>query len=174
MLKKARQLVKDSIPGNRTGSDEPAYLHSWRVGEKLNEHGFSEEVVVAGILHDVIEDSEVTYDDLREYGFSEKVINLVDLSSHDESLPSSDLKWFMIFARLIEVGETEAWNIKLADLMDNLKTCHTMSEDRRRFMRLSKGPMLRNISKQYAKESLWQEFADVVEASIEEEICLDR
>lgn len=170
MIEVAKKLVKESIKGERKGSDEAAYIHSWRVGEKLSEHGFSEEVVMAGILHDVIEDSEVTYDDLRELGFSEEIISLVDLSSHDENLPSSDLRWFMIFARLIEVGETEAWNIKLADLMDNLGTCHTMPDDRRRFMRLSKGPMLRNISKQYAKESLWQEFADVVESGIDEEI----
>ena len=60
----------------RKGSPRPYINHCTEVARILNNFGYSEEIIVAGLLHDTVEDTEVTLEDLRrEYG--EEVSNLV-------------------------------------------------------------------------------------------------
>lgn len=60
----------------RKGTPRPYINHCTEVARILNNFGYSEEIIVAGLLHDTVEDTEVTLEDLRrEYG--EEVSNLV-------------------------------------------------------------------------------------------------
>ena len=65
----------------------PYFHHPVMVGLILQRAGFDDEVVAAGILHDVLEDTPVTYDELvAEFG--PRVADLVDLvSEEDKTLP---------------------------------------------------------------------------------------
>lgn len=55
------------------------YIHHPRaVARILREQGHSDPVIIAGLLHDVAEDTTITLDDLREFGFSEMVVQAVD------------------------------------------------------------------------------------------------
>lgn len=54
----------------------PYILHPLRVGASL--HKFGDDAIIAGILHDVVEDTEYTLDDLAEAGASEAVLSAVD------------------------------------------------------------------------------------------------
>jgi (p)ppGpp synthase/HD superfamily hydrolase len=70
----------------RNGAGGIPYIeHPVAVAELLAEHGWAEEVLAAALLHDVIEDSETTLDDLREK-FGEPVTGLVGSLSDNETI----------------------------------------------------------------------------------------
>ena len=73
----AYRFAKECHKGQfRKGTPRPYINHCTEVARILNKFGYSEEIIVAGLLHDVVEDTEVTLEDLRrEYG--EEVSNLV-------------------------------------------------------------------------------------------------
>ncbi|MCE9586238.1 HD domain-containing protein [Candidatus Uhrbacteria bacterium] len=163
LLIRAKALVKERIPGTRKGSDEPAYIHSTRVSDALARFGFSEEVVIAGMLHDIVEDGDTSLDDLRGMGFSERIVNLVDLCTHDDMIEGGDARWVNMMAGLIDAKDKEAWSIKLADLTDNVKSSDTMPEDRRKFMLEAKAPFLLRLSWNEAGDTpVWNELERVL------------
>ena len=60
----------------RKGTDIPYITHPFAVGMLLQKEKCSEEVIAAGILHDTLEDTETTFEDLTEV-FGVHVANLV-------------------------------------------------------------------------------------------------
>lgn len=138
----ARELVSTRILGNRKNSAEPAWQHSQRVAQSLERHGFSRDVVLAGWLHDLIEDSNpqqpVTLEDLTALGFSERTTSLVDLATHSSATDQMDAltqhqkdqRWARMLERLTGAVDADAWAVKLADVTDNLRGCFVMPLDR--------------------------------------------
>jgi len=63
----------------------PYFEHPVRVAALLDEHGYGDEVLAAALLHDVVEDSETTLDELREQ-FGGEVAGLVGAMTDDESI----------------------------------------------------------------------------------------
>jgi (p)ppGpp synthase/HD superfamily hydrolase len=83
-LERAR---KDHAGQIRNGSGGLPYIeHPQAVAALLAEHGYGEEVLAAALLHDVVEDSETTVEELRE-AFGDQVAGLVAALSDDESIP---------------------------------------------------------------------------------------
>jgi (p)ppGpp synthase/HD superfamily hydrolase len=73
----AYRFAKECHKGQfRKGTPRPYINHCTEVARILNKFGYSEEIIVAGLLHDTVEDTEVTLEDLR-IGFGERVSNLV-------------------------------------------------------------------------------------------------
>src|SRR5262249_8281533 len=64
----------------RRGSGVPYVQHAMAVALILDRLGYSEEVVVAGLLHDVVEDTEATLDQVRE-AFGDEVTEIVSACS---------------------------------------------------------------------------------------------
>jgi (p)ppGpp synthase/HD superfamily hydrolase len=72
----------------RNGSGGLPYIeHPKAVAERLAAAGYGDEVLAGGLLHDTVEDSELTVEDLRER-IGEPVASLVDALSDDESIES--------------------------------------------------------------------------------------
>jgi len=155
----AKKLVTERIPGFRKGtSDVPAYIHSINVADSLQKIGCTWDVHLAGLLHDIVEDGDTSLQELKRFGFSDRTIELVDLCSHDKSVQGGDARWVKMIARLVERNDQDAWVIKLADILDNLRSCHTMPEDRQRFMKETKAPlMLKLTEEQLSDLPIWQE-----------------
>ncbi|MCC7522320.1 HD domain-containing protein [Candidatus Uhrbacteria bacterium] len=159
----AEELVRTRIPGTRKGSDEPAYKHSLRVADTLKSHGYPDEVVLAGILHDIVEDGATSFDELLRLGFSERTVGLVRLCTHDDMIEGGDARWIKMMAGLVDARDPQAWAIKAADLNDNLKSSHTMPPDRARFMREAKGPFFLRLSfNEIGSEPVWKELKSTV------------
>jgi (p)ppGpp synthase/HD superfamily hydrolase len=125
-LEQTKTLVQSRILGNRIGCDVPNYLHSWRVYDALVRWGFAEETCIAGLLHDIIEDSETTMDELSTLGYSENILHLVDLATHDVTITDSFTRRQTMIQRLIDADDREARAIKLADISDNFTECHLL------------------------------------------------
>lgn len=105
----------------RNGSGGMPYIeHPMRVAALLDEHGYSEEVLAAALLHDVVEDSDTTLDDLREK-FGGEVVGLVGAMTDDESIDDYRQRKAEHRERLA-AAPTEAMAIYGADKLTNVRT----------------------------------------------------
>lgn len=90
----------------------PVILHPLTVGLA----GKTPEEQCAGFLHDVVEDTSYTFDDLLGMGVSAEIVDALRLLTHDESEPYLDY-----VRRIAESGNKIAIAVKLNDLRHNLK-----------------------------------------------------
>lgn len=105
----------------RNGSGGMPYVeHPMRVAALLDEHGYGEEVLAAALLHDVIEDSETTLDELREQ-FGDVVAGLVGAMTDDESIDDYRRRKAEHRERLA-AAPAEAMAIYGADKLTNVST----------------------------------------------------
>lgn len=124
-----KELVKEHIKWTRKWMREPNYLHSYRVYNLLRENWIDDKnVLEAWLLHDIIEDSDMTLQGLSELGYSARTIELVDLCSHDKTNPDKLGRRRDMMDRAIL--DKDAFIIKLADITDNIKYCHHLSLDK--------------------------------------------
>lgn len=124
LIEKAFAMAEKAHDGHTRYSGEPYLNHLTAVGAKLAEMGMGARTVAAGILHDIIEDTDITAETVQE-AFGEEVLFLVEgvtkLSSvryygtdrHNESLR----KLFIATSQDIRV-----LIIKLADRLHNMQT----------------------------------------------------
>jgi (p)ppGpp synthase/HD superfamily hydrolase len=87
LIAKALEMAEEAHAGQtRNGSGGMAYIHHpVAVAELLAEHGFDESTVAAALLHDVVEDSEASIDDIAD-NFGPRVAELVAALTEDESI----------------------------------------------------------------------------------------
>ena len=104
----------------RKGTDIPYIAHPYAVGLLLLGAGCSEEIVVAGILHDTVEDTPITLEEIRE-NFGEKVAAIVEgCSEPDKSLPWEARKRHTI--EFLRTAPLEVRLVACADKFHNLRT----------------------------------------------------
>jgi (p)ppGpp synthase/HD superfamily hydrolase len=157
----ALKLIAERIPGTRKGSSEAAWIHSSRVAERLKRHGYQTDVVLAGILHDIVEDGNTTLSELLELGFSRRTVELVDLSSHDSTIDDKDRRWALMVARLERANDREAWAVKVCDLIDNLHGSISLSLERRAAFFEVKAPTYLRLSRDsLGMNALWLELLE--------------
>ena len=86
------EFIKHAHEGQKYGS-EPYWTHPKAVadlGKKLFGASFTTEAYMAALMHDVIEDTEYTLDDLKQSGYSEAVLDAVKLLTKDKHLSYED------------------------------------------------------------------------------------
>ncbi|MFH1632097.1 MAG: HD domain-containing protein [bacterium] len=163
----ATELVKERIIGTRKGSSDLAYNHSIRVAEILQSFNFKPEVCLAGLLHDIVEDGNTTLEELKKIGFSTRVVELVDLCSHDSTIEHGDSRWVKMMARLTETADADTFAIKLADVLDNIRGCHTMKPERASFIYSVKAPLLLSLAKPLLGNTpLWEQLKEEIISKI--------
>ncbi|MGN1089474.1 MAG: HD domain-containing protein [Huintestinicola sp.] len=86
----------------------PYIFHPYHVAEQMKD----EASTAAALLHDVIEDTDMTADDLRSIGFSEDIVRAVVLLTHEDGTDYFD------YVRRLK-SDPVAKAVKLADLAHN-------------------------------------------------------
>ena len=109
MLKKAISLAEKAHQGQVDKGGHPYILHPKRVMEKCK----TTEEKIAAILHDVLEDTDYTAEDLRKEGFSEEIITALLCLTHQEG------EGYMEYIERI-CENPLAVRVKYADLQDNM------------------------------------------------------
>lgn len=138
---------------------KPVLLHSIQVAEMLWERGFSQDVVIAAVLHDVVEDTDITIDDV-EQSFGHQVAVYVD------ALTVSDTQDIMqSFARTAELG-SEALSIRAADLIQNSYYYHLASTDMQKRLR-DKFVYFMELSGELLDEALVSELSKAYRRNVE-------
>ena len=103
----------------RKGKDIPYITHPLAVGVILAKAGCSDEVIMAGILHDTVEDTSITLDDLRD-SFGKKVSRIVEGASEpDRSLPWEERKQHTL--DFLKGASLEVKFVALADKLNNIR-----------------------------------------------------
>lgn len=108
-LENAIVLAAQKHAGQKDKSGQPYILHLIRVMLSME----TEEERIVAILHDILEDTDVTVSDLLKRGFSEEVVEAIRSVTRRENESYMD---FIIRANENEIGR----KVKIADLKDNM------------------------------------------------------
>ncbi len=110
MFEKALEIALKYHKGQtKNGTGEEFILHVLRVMTKMD----TNEERIAALLHDVIEKSNCTLDELKKLGFSNKTINTIDALSKRKGEDYGDY-----ISRVKK--DPAAVKVKIADLVDNM------------------------------------------------------
>ena len=110
-LEKAIAIAADAHAGQLEKNGKPYILHPLRV--MMSVVGAGTDTQIVAVLHDVVEDTRTTLQDLREAGFSTQVLEAVATLTHDKS---ADYLTYIRTAASISLAR----DVKRADLQDNM------------------------------------------------------
>ena len=126
-IEEAIELAAQAHNGQfRKGTNTPYITHPYAVGLMLMDAGCSEAVIIAGILHDTVEDTDLTLDCIRK-NFGESVADIVDGCSENKSLKWRERKTERIEA--LKIARTEVCLVTCADKLHNLRTVISEYDD---------------------------------------------
>ncbi|MGN0651110.1 MAG: GTP pyrophosphokinase [Oscillospiraceae bacterium] len=108
MTKKAIRLMYEKQKDQTDKSGLPYVFHPFHVAEQMRD----EKTTVCALLHDILEDTDTTAEELLEMGFEADVVDAVRLMTHDDTVPYLD------YIRSVKANPI-ARAVKLADLAHN-------------------------------------------------------
>lgn len=106
--KKALKICFDAHKNQTDKSGLPYVFHPFHLAEQME----TEETIIVALLHDVVEDTNVTLEDLEGEGFKSEIIEAIALMTHDDKTD------YMDYVRAIK-NNPIAKAVKLADLKHN-------------------------------------------------------
>ena len=133
LIGKAFDVAEKMHTGQMRKSGEPYFIHPMSVTKILAELGMDDSTLVAGLLHDVVEDTSYSDEDLAK-DFGEEVRVLVDgvtklgtlaFDNKEEKQAENLRKMFLAMSKDIRV-----LIIKLADTLHNLRTINYLSPEK--------------------------------------------
>ena len=139
-IKHAIEVATKAHEGQLRKTGEPYIVHPLAVKKILEEWGMDEDTIIAGILHDTVEDTGLTLDDIKN-DFGETVAFLVDgvtklsvarngMRDIDTYLPATKDNFLRL---MIALGDDiRVLIIKLADRLHNLRTLSALPPDKQK------------------------------------------
>ncbi len=127
LTKTAIKIMYEAHKDRKDKSGLPYVFHPWHVAESMED----EECTCAALLHDVIEDTDMTIDDLRNAGIPEEVLEALVLLTHEKGKP------YMEYVRELS-GNRIARRVKLSDLTHNMDITRLDEPSKKDIERLDK------------------------------------
>ena len=109
------RMAIDAHDGQKDLDGNPVILHPLTVGLA----GKNREEMIAGFLHDVVEDTDYTFDDLLAKGVDKEIVDALRLLTHEEGIAYYDY-----VQHIIDSGNQIALAVKRNDLTHNLYRGH--------------------------------------------------
>ena len=111
-IEDALRIAVDAHNGQKDLDGNPVILHPIAVGLAGN----NREEIIGGFLHDVVEDTEFTFNDLLARGVDKTIVETLQLLTH-----TKDISYDEYVQRIVTSGNSIAIHIKYNDLKHNLK-----------------------------------------------------
>lgn len=111
MTKKAINLMFKKHKDQIDKSGIPYVFHPFHVAEQMDD----EPTTIVALLHDIVEDTDVTFEELKELGFSDEVIDALKLMTHNKDIDYYD------YVEMISKNPI-ARKVKIKDLEHNMDT----------------------------------------------------
>lgn len=127
LTKKALKLCFEAHKDQVDKSGMPYVFHPFHLAEQMT----TEETVIVALLHDVVEDTDYTFEDLEQMRFPNSVIEALRLMTHERFVPYLD------YVRKIKTNDI-ARTVKLADLRHNSDVTRLDSVDDKTEKRMEK------------------------------------
>ena len=108
MTKKALKICFNAHINQVDKAGLPYVFHPFHLAEQMND----EDSVCVALLHDVVEDTDINFDALKNEGFNDNIINALKLLTHSDDTP------YMDYVNKIKTNSL-ARKVKLADLKHN-------------------------------------------------------
>lgn len=105
----------------RKGTKIPYIVHLYEVTQILKEEKADEITIIAGILHDTVEDTDTKIEEIEEK-FGSDVAKLVSADSEDKSLPYLERK--KLHMQQLKNADERAKLVNLADKLSNLRSIY--------------------------------------------------
>ncbi|MBR6662767.1 MAG: bifunctional (p)ppGpp synthetase/guanosine-3',5'-bis(diphosphate) 3'-pyrophosphohydrolase [Alistipes sp.] len=132
-IKKAFFLAKEAHQGVRRRSGEPYFLHPIAVAQiVVDEIGLGVKSVVASLLHDVVEDTDYTVEDM-EHLFGHKIASMVDGLTKMSGVFNADTSRQAEYFRKVLLtlsDDVRVILIKIADRLHNMRTLGAMPQNK--------------------------------------------
>ena len=138
-VEEAYKFAEEAHKGQMRKSGEPYIHHLIEVCYILADIGCGPSTLIAGLLHDVVEDTDVSLETIKEK-FGEDVMNIVDSLTKIQRLKlshKSEAEFVFEDHRKIFLGmakDVRAILIKLADRLHNMRTLSSLSEERQKVL----------------------------------------
>jgi len=133
LIKKAYEFAERAHEGQKRNSGEPYFSHPFETAKTLAKFGMDTPTIVAGLLHDVLEDTKVSEEEMKKE-FGEDIVFLVNgvtklgtLKYHGHERHVESLRKFFVAM----TNDLRVVIIKFADRLHNLRTLQFLREDKR-------------------------------------------
>ena len=131
LIKKAVQFSKKAHKEQFRKSGDPYYYHPIEVAKLLSEIKLDNSSILCGLLHDTVEDTSATIDEIKKY-FSAEIASLVEglTKINKLSLKQNNLKLGENYRKLLlaTAQDLRVILIKLADRLHNMKTIDYLND----------------------------------------------
>lgn len=134
-IEKAYLFARDAHSGQKRSSGEDYIIHPCAVVEILADFGFDSSTVIAAFLHDILEDTPITYEELESI-FGKEIVDLVEgvtkldklqFVNHEVAQAENFRKIFISMAKDLRVII-----IKLADRLHNMRSLQYLPQDKQK------------------------------------------
>lgn len=115
----ARIAYTAHLDQTRKDDASPYFIHPCMVAMMLRRHGFADAVVAAGFVHDVLEDTKVTREELEEQ-LGNEVVSIVLEVTEEKALPWEERK--RAYIEKVVSGSEAAMAVSIADKIHNLES----------------------------------------------------
>lgn len=140
---------------NESGHNpKPVILHSLRIANMLMEMGYDKKIIIGAVLHDIIEDTNVTNEQLRE-DFGQEVLDLVIAVSYDESISDPIEQYKDMYDRVLAHGK-DAVVLKCIDIAVNSLYIDLVPDPNKRQQLVEKGTYFLELMEAFSSEPAWQ------------------
>ena len=128
LINKAIYFAKKYHDGQLRKSGEPFYSHPLEVAYMISDYNLKTDVIAASILHDIVEDTEVTVEMILET-FGRRIAEMVDRLTRDRP-DGTKLSVKEIIRMAYKNGDKEVLLIKIFDRLHNLQNIHFLTADK--------------------------------------------
>ncbi|MBN2127115.1 MAG: HD domain-containing protein [Candidatus Diapherotrites archaeon] len=135
LVKKAFYCAIEAHKNQKRSSGEPYFIHPYNTALTLAKWGLTNKTIIAGLLHDTLEDTEYTSKKIKcEFGkeICDKVIGVTQIKSKKLTAKKTIKRKSLEKTLLTSINKTQTILIKLADKLHNLETIQFMPEKRQK------------------------------------------